>query len=281
MARLTKESYTKIVLIILLGALLIGVAGFGTCSPFHVNFGSSNLSQLGEARIDQNEIQNIDIDWAAGSVDISVYDGKEVLVTESSTGNISKSQQMRWQVSGDTLKIDYGASFSCGFPGTKHLEIKVPKSLAQNMGTLDIDGASGDYHIKSIECESFKMTIASGKVDATDMVIGDLKVDVASGYALIEGEVSGELKTDVASGNINVVCEKIMPSSIDSDMASGTVVVSLPENEGFTAKIGKLSGHFESEFATAQNGESYVYKNGKTSIKADMASGQFILKKTA
>lgn len=285
MARLTASSYVKITLIILLGFLILAIASFGTCSFSPWGFRGSTLSQIGNAEVHASAVKEIEIDWAAGSVDIKTHtDGDNIILTESGTGAIAKAQSMRWQLVGNTLRIDYGTWGwgSCmAYRGTKHLEVSIPRSLAQDLRSLDIDGASGNYSIDGIGCKSLKVSLASGSLNARDMTIGDLRLETASGGASVEGEISDGVKIDTASGNIDVVCRKVCPRSVDADMASGTVTVSIPENKGFTAVIDKVSGSFRSDFPTQQDGNAYVYKNGEAAIKVNIVSGQFILKKTS
>lgn len=280
MARLTTESYVKIALIVALGAVLIGAVTVGGCSGFRFGFGS-NLSQIGDADIEVNNIDSISIDWASGSVDVKVHDGESILIAEYANQGLSRSQQMHWDVKDTTLKIDYGNAVGCSSFGGKRLEIMVPKKLAKEMGSFTINGASGEYGVEGLTCNEFRTDLASGSLQAKGMDISDLRLDLASGNAFVEGRVSNEIKAGVASGNIDIRCLEVCPQEIDADMASGTVVVSIPENEGFTVKVDRISGNFESDFALQQNGDSYTYKDGKAFFKADMASGQFILKKTA
>lgn len=280
MARLTSQSYVKITLIVLLALVIIGLAGLGSFSTMRFTFGSSSLSQIGGAEVSASDVDNIEIDWAAGSVDVAVHDGDGILLTEYATHDLNKVQQMRWGIEGKTLKIDYGAGWACTSITTKRLEILVPKDLAQKLGVLDIDGASGTYTVNDVSCDSFKVFLASGRLEASGIKVGDLRLDAASGATFVEGHVTGDIRIDVASGESTVICKGEAPQSINASMASGTVAVSLPENDGFTAQIDKASGHFESEFEAQQSGDLYTHKDGGISIKADMASGRFILKKT-
>lgn len=281
MARLTTQSYFKISLIILLGLLLVAGAGLGACSIKGFTLGGGSLSQIGSAEVDVSGVESIDLDWAAGSVEIKAYDGDKIVLTESTTGSLAKAQEMRWEVKGSTLEIDYGRNWSCMSFGEKHLEILIPVTMAKDMNILDIDGASGDYVVSDLVCNEVKVGLASGSLNAKDMAVGDLRIDAASGNARFEGEIVGKINIDVASGHVDVVCLETPPSAVDADMASGTVSVSLPENDGFTARIEKLSGNFQCDFDTQQNGDSYLYGNGGIPIRADMASGQFLLRKTA
>lgn len=279
MTRLTTESYVKIALVVALGAVLIGAVTVGGCSGFRFGFGS-NLSQIGNADIEANSIDSISVDWASGSVDVGVHDGENILISEYANQGLSRAQQMHWDIKGDTLKIDYGSAIGCSSFGGKRLEIKIPKKLAKEMGSFTITGASGEYVVEGLSCDEFRTDLASGSLQAKGMNVADLRLDLASGNVFVEGQVSNKIKADVASGNIDIRCLEVCPQEVDADMASGTVVVSIPENEGFTVKVDKLSGNFESDFTLQQNGDNYTYKDGGASFKADMVSGKFILKKT-
>lgn len=282
MARLTTASYVKIGLIILLALTLLGVAGVGGCTSWDFRMGAGK--QMGNARVDAASVKNLSIDWAAGSVKVLVDEGtsSEIEITETSTGGLTKVQQMRWDVSGDTLKIDYGSWFSCFSLARKDLEVRIPQSLAKSMGTLEVDGASGRYEIADLACSSIKFRLASGEAFLRDVSSADLALDVASGQLNAEGTFTDSVDIKLASGHASVVCADVAPKKIDTDVASGDALVSLPKNSGFTARIDKASGTFQSDFATTQQGDGvYVYEDGATDIRVKMASGQFNLRETS
>lgn len=280
MSQLTSQSYVKIVLLILLGVVIVGAAFFSSCSGFRIGFGNSNFTETGNAQIEASGIKDINLDWAAGSVDFTINEGNDIILTESSSGSFSRAQEMRWKVSGSTLSIDYGNGFSCMNFAQKHLEISIPKSLADNLGKIKIEGASGEYFLQGLACEELRLGLASGRINAYDMEVGDLNIDNASGEIIVTGNVSGEIKTDTASGSINIESEKEMPESINSSLASGNISISIPENDGFTVDLDKLSGNFHSDFSTQQNGSRHVYKDGSTDIRIDIVSGNFTLQKS-
>ncbi len=68
--------------------------------------------------------------------------------------------------------------------------------------------------------------------------------------------------------------------SFDGTTEAGNVSLLLPENDGFTARVDKASGSFESTFSMTQNGSLYVYGQGGSSIDVDLASGTFRLEKS-
>ena len=188
---------------------------------------------------------------------------------------MTKAQQMRWSVNGDTLSIDYGTWFSCFALGRKDLQVRIPKSYAQNLGAVEIDGASGDYDVNGLGCETLKLKLASGDVDGQHLQADELRVDVASGQLDVEGRFADRVDVRTASGQTRIVCREACPKAIDADIASGSVSVAVPESSGFTARIEKASGRFSSSFSLSQNGNVYTSGDGSASINARLASGEF------
>lgn len=281
MAKLTKASYTKITLIALVALLLCGFALFGSsCIGWGISLGGE--TSMGSANVPAKDVRSIEIDWAAGSVDVHPYDGEDIELVETADRGLTKGQAMRWSVKNGTLKVDYGGWVSCLSFSSKHLTVSVPRNLAASLENLDIDGASGDYRVADLECGTFDFDLASGKLDAQGLSLGELKVDVASGKAFVDAQVVDKVRLHTASGRADVVLRQEAPHTIDADLASGNITVALPEDSGFTARVEKASGSFSTEFETTMRGDGiYVCKDGGTDIKVGMASGNFALNKSA
>ena len=274
MTKLTTASYVKITLIIALGLLILGSIGFGGCSA--MRFGMRGGAEMGSANVDAASVKNLSVKWASGAVNIDVVDeGDAIELVETAPRGMTKAQQMRWSVNGDTLSIDYGTWFSCFALGRKDLQVRIPKSYAQNLGAVEIDGASGDYDVNGLGCETLKLKLASGDVDGQNLQADELRVDVASGQLDVEGRFADRVDVRTASGQTRIVCREACPKTIDADIASGSVSVAVPESSGFTARIEKASGRFSSSFSLSQNGNVYTSGDGSASINARLASGEF------
>ena len=253
MTKLTTASYVKITLIIALGLLILGSIGFGGCSA--MRFKMMGGTEMGSANVDAASVKNLSVKWASGAVNIDVVDeGDAIELVETAPRGMTKAQQMRWSVNGDTLSIDYGTWFSCFALGRKDLQVRIPKSCAQNLGAVEIDGASGDYDVNGLGCETLKLKLASGDVD---------------------GRFADRVDVRTASGQTRIVCREACPKAIDADIASGSVSVAVPESSGFTARIEKASGRFSSSFSLSQNGNVYTSGDGSASVNARLASGEF------
>lgn len=236
----------------------------------------------GSASVEAADVKNIAIEWAAGTVDISVVEdgGDAVELIESDSNSLTRSQKMRWSVSGGTLKIEYGPGFACSALGQKRLEVRIPQRFADAFGTVSVSGASGHYALAGFGCEELRLDLASGEIQASDVRADALDVDVASGQVRVEGRMANRVDVDVASGQVDVMCLQDAPSSVDAKLASGQVIVALPENDGFTAKVDALSGSFSSAFETTQQDGRYLYGDGGISVDVDMTSGTFRLEKS-
>lgn len=283
MTRLTRSSYAKIALIIVFALLLFAVAGFGSMRGCSQGIYLGGGTEMGNASVDAKSVKNLSISWAAGSVDVSVVDdaaGDTIELVETAPTGLTKAQQMRWSVSGDTLRVDYGSWWSCIMLGQKRLEVRIPERYAKALGSVTVDGASGYYRVADIGCNTLKFKLASGEIDADGLAASSLDVDVASGQVRAEGEFSERVSTKTASGQLDVICQGAAPSQVSADLASGQVSVALPADTGFTAKVDKASGSFSSAFETVLQGNSYVHGDGSTSIKVHLASGDFSVAKS-
>ena len=190
MTRLTRSSYVKIALIVALALLLFAVAGAGAMRGCSQGIYLGGGTEMGNASVDAKSERNLSVSWAAGSVDISVVDdgaGDVIELVETAPTGLTKAQQMRWSVSGGTLKVDYGSWWSCFALGQKRLEVRIPERYAQSLGAVTVDGASGYYRVAGIGCDTLRLKLASGEIDADGLAAAALDVDVASGQVRAEG----------------------------------------------------------------------------------------------
>ena len=276
MAKLTSASYVKIALIIVFGALFLSVIGFGGCSSGHLGSGILGGSEMGSANVDAASVKNLSVKWSAGEVKVNVTDeGDSIELIETAPRGMTKAQQMRWTLNGETLSVDYGSWFSCFALGRKDLEVRIPKSCARQLGAVDIVAASGDYDVSGLSCETLTFQLASGDLEGRDLQANNLRIDVASGQLNVEGCFPDYVNVRTASGETRVVCEEACPASIDADIASGEVSVAVPQGSGFTARIDKASGQFTSAFLLTQNGNVYASGDGSANVNAHLASGEF------
>lgn len=302
MTRLTNASYVKIGLLVLLAIVLCGgiVSCSARCTPsydFDYSYDDVTMRETGAGSVAGANVQNIAIAWAAGSATVTVCDDAEtngeVVFTE--TGSAVRSHPLRWTCENGTLYISYDSLkngiFGCSSFGSKQLEVKIPRSVAQALGRFELDVASGDYTVEGLACQTAKLGIASGTVEVSNVVIQNLKADIASGRVALTGDLADSLDLKMASGDANISTSQC-PKSGKLDIASGSVNVALPSQSVFELSYDALSGRIESDFPV-RTGTPYAgppNSNGTTvygdvnaeftgHFDVDMASGNLAFRK--
>lgn len=268
----------SIVIVLLLGILLTGL-GIGM---FMIDFGSGSNAYAtvedSQVQIEPGDIRNIEIEWAAGNIDIQVADTDHIIVEES--GTFSDSQKMVMNSSGDTLTILYAKpAFQIGFFSytDKDLTVTVPVGWVCDDFSLEV--ASAKMTFENFQANKVDIDTASGACTFLNCNIGALDVDTASGAIRYEGTLNS-LDCDAASGTFEGIFT-VAPQRIDMDSASGDLDITLPEGSGFRVTIDALSGKFQSDFPTNSYNGSYTYGDERCIINFDGASGSVKIHKAA
>lgn len=235
----------SLVVLMLTGILLVGIAANG----FTYEIGSSHGTVTnGEASLDASQIQNIEIDWASGS--ITIRSGDEPQITVSETSEDSK-YQMTYAVRGNTLSLDYSSSTICiGFGNftipAKDLVITVPQDWVCK--DLEIDGASLDITIEDLNLQT-------------------LDLDGASCSLRYSGSVEN-VEIDGASADIDLNCANPV-SDININGASCDLELTLPEGCGFWVQMDGLSCSFRSDLDYSTDNGSYFRGDWHCRISVD------------
>lgn len=221
--------------------------------------------------VPSQRIDELNIDWACGSITIRPGDTQELLLEE--TGS---DYPMVTKVSGNKLTIQFPKnSLSLLNTLRKDLTITVPKNWVCH--ELEIDCASADVDITDISIENLSLDSASGKCTLTNCSVRAMSVETASGDVTFTGTLD-TLNCDSASAKLHLTVDNC-PRSIDVDTASGNLVLTLPEECGFTASLDALSGRFSSEFPTTTDNGHHLYGDGSCKIRMNSMSGDIQIKK--
>lgn len=291
--RLTKSTWVKVALIVLLCLTVMsaltggcvsarhlwgGVGGLGACAR-----GAGGSLAPGGGTFAAADIDSLDVDWAAGSVTIEVVDdGADVTLAETYVGP-GRQPETAAYVDGRTLVVDYGVMggflFGCS-AGYKDLVIQVPASLAERLDLVALSAASGEYALSGIRCDRLLLEQASGRTTAEDVAAREMDVELASGSMDLGVSVSERLGFDIASGNVEARLDGEMPRAVNASLASGDLRLLVPDGTGFTATVDKVSGSFESAFPCSTDGNIYICGDGGSMIvRATMTSGRVVIGK--
>jgi hypothetical protein len=308
-------SKTRLVTIIcwcLTAAILIGLviwflAGpvFGVKNSVRITglFGGVSVRSLtgpyeeaGSYSVKADGIGGLDIDWTAGAVTVTPYDGSDIKFTEYAQRALDDREKLVYKASGGTLAIDYiapGLNFDMI---TKKLEVFVPKALAGKLESLSvtatsadisisgltvtglyIDDTSGGVTLDGIRSDTTEVNSTSGIVNIRDTTAAELRANSVSGDIRLTGVTADKLNTSTTSGAhvLNGTFKDINAGSVSGDIkvtgtadpdritcgtTSGNIVVTIPGNAVLNVDYSTVSGRFSSEIPVKTAGGSASYK---------------------
>ena len=260
---------------ILAGSLLLNT--FLIDTDWSTIFTSENTGTVASVgSVSANEIRDIQIEWAAGTINLQPGDVTEI--TFSETAGLAENDQMVWSQKGDKLVIRFCTTrvfFGISIDTPKDLLITVPRDWICD--ELDIDAASAEVNITGMTINAVDFEGASGVCTFMDCHVKTMDVDTASGDLRYSGTLA-ELDCDAASATCSLRLTNC-PKRIDADMASGDLRLTLPENCGFTVNLDALSGDFTSELPTTTQNGNYICGDGSCIINVSAMSGDIMIYK--
>ena len=209
-----RSAIARIIIYTLLALVLTAILLVGIGIDSFINAPHSGTVVTGEAVIDIGFIDQLDIDWAAGSVTIRTGNTDDIIISES--GQFEEKYAMVYDVKGTTLSIDYASSavITLGSSPSKDLTVTVPSDWFCR--DLDIDGAALDIFIEDLNASS-------------------VNLDGAALELIYRGSFD-TMDCDGASCALDITCES-WPTSLDFDGAGCDVELTLPEGCGFYADM--------------------------------------------
>lgn len=281
---ITRIVLFAVAIVLLLGILIVGICGYAFFrnSNWSFNLGSGGIeggtvASSGSFRAD--EIRNLQIQWADGSVTVQAGDVEEIIISE--TGATSDDTRMVFKRDGDTLKIQYGTQrkflfFSIsGYTAVSNKQLTVTVPIGWSAEEVRFELASADIKCTGISAEEIRLDTVSGDSRLTDCTVKRLTVENVSGNLDYAGSAE-QIDCDMVSGNCTAILTAA-PRSAELDSVSGDLSLTLPKGCGFTVEIDSVSGRFSSALPTISERGRYVYGDGSCKITADTVSGNIIL----
>lgn len=229
-----------------------------------------------KAYFDPQYIQDIEIEWASGSIAIFPADVDQITVSESSVSDSKYAMVLKQ--TGDKVTIQFcAADWERGFRINgidKDLTIMVPHGW--QCRSLEIEAASAAVEVNGLTIQDVEFDGASGKCEFTDCTVGTIDLDTASGDIEFYGSLN-ILECDAASANFTGVLNN-HPTRLDMDTMSGDLDIALPKDCGFTVNLEGLSTNFTSDFSTTAKNGGQVYRDGHCRINISAMSGDVCLR---
>lgn len=267
----------SILAVILVGALISGIALKSYQMPGVVIRKSFEAPLVNEYEFDAREIDRLKIDWAAGKIVIVPVEGKNISVTEELLGT---DKTMVLKKDGSTLYMQYcegaiGLSFGSGSSLKKNLYVCVPQDW--DCKELEIDAASATVQVENLTIEELASSTASGAHTFTNCQVEKLKMETVSGNLDFNGSLD-KLDFNGVSAQANLVLSN-QPKSIQLESVSGDLNLTLPEDCGFTLDKDSLSGRVSSELETTEKDGKIVHGDGSCKIEVEGVSSSVHIRK--
>ena len=133
-----KKVFGLIVVLVLCVALLCGCSATGIMdSKKDYNRGGDTVS---------GEVENLEVNWTAGSVTIAYHAENTVTISESADREIPEDEKLLWKLDGKTLKIEYHKPGLVKFSTlAKNLTVTLPEG--RKLSRADIGATSADITI--------------------------------------------------------------------------------------------------------------------------------------
>lgn len=231
--------------------------------------------------VDRNNVDKLEIEWAAGDIIIQPRDVEEITISESDVND--EAYGLVWHMTDRTLEIafceehlmsKFGISFSADI--SKDLYIDVP--LDWDCRGLEIDAADVTVEIRDMTIGNLDLDAASGTIRVEDCDIRSLDIDTASGDVIFSGTLD-TLDFDAASATFTGEFYNT-PSRIDMDGMSGQLDISLPEDCGYALSVDGMDTTFRSDFQGTENRNGiHTYGDGRCRIKVDGMSCEVTIRK--
>ena len=186
-----------------------------------VQYANAEMYSVGPATL-EDAVENLDIHWIDGSVNIEYHAENTVVLSETSKKDIPEDLKLRWWLDGTTLRIQYGKS---GIWRTKNLQKALTLTLPEgfSLDAAEIHSTSADVIVPSMDANSLLVESTSGDMNVAASAVtisvvstsGDIRVrqsgsadsvalSATSGEIVAELEDVATLTTASNSGNIDL-----------------------------------------------------------------------------
>lgn len=190
-------------------------------------------------------VHSLELEWVGGQVTVEPWEGEEIQIIESAAGDIGERDRMVCRRDGDSLEIRYvrsGIRFGTPFEG-KQLEIRIPRTLAENLPELEIENVSASVVLRDLNIRELDMNTVSGPLTAENLQADDLGFESVSGSLIAAfSEAPREMDLETVSGNAELTLPKEASVRTEFETVSGKLSSQLPTGNGTLIEMESVSG---------------------------------------
>ena len=245
-------------------------------------------SETIETSYSEDSVKDFDIELVSASLKVTVGSGSKVNV--KITTNLPEDRRPVAKLDGSKLVIKTQKNIVNNFNFGQYrtsVEITVPssfnKSSYASSRDIKIDNVSGGVNIENLKAGSFNVEVVSGSIKLIDIDADYVDTESVSGSTTVEGKFR-KFDIDTVSGSVHIKTSDMVDSKSSVNAISGSVEISIPENNGFTLDYSSVSGTTHNEFTGFKSDRKTksgndVYKNGNVKITVGTVSGGINVKK--
>ena len=207
---------------------------------------------VGAATVTQlNGFRSIDIEWISGQVNVELYDGEGIELSETLADGGAVSVPMEWRVDEDDSTLDIlSQPLTVSASEKKHLTVKLPRSMV--LHELDIHTVSADVSVDLTEedtltLQELDVSSVSGNVSVSAANAGEISLSTTSGA--VSGSVrTAKLEADTVSGTVALTLE-VLPTELEVETVSGGITLMLTEKPAVAVDVvfRTVSGQLDSD----------------------------------
>lgn len=243
-------------------------------------------------------VDDIDIDWTAGSVTLKATNRSNIIVKEYANRQLSKDRWASMDVNNDKLIIESDNSVRFNFfiinDTTTSLVVEVPQKQYNHIkGHL----TSGNFTMNDLESSILQVSLTSGNVKLSNSEIDDFSLKMTSGNSTFDQVNATKLSVEMTSGNLRAT--KLQsddvaftmtsgladldllspaPESLQAKINAGNVKLALPTDASFKTNPSITSGNFNKDFNYTQVNNDTIYNQGDHVYNIQLTSGNLTIK---
>lgn len=215
---------------------------------------------MGGATFAASEVDDLSIDWLSDSVTIEVYDGEELVISETSDKTLNDTTTMYHYLNAKgTLNINYGKPGvrmkGEGLP-EKHLLVRVPRTM--RLEDVEVNGLGHNLVMNGVRCESLEVNAVSNQITLNECEVDDIEINSVT-------------------ANMEATFSK-MPEEMELNNVSGETVLWVPEDAGITLEMEGMVSNFRSELPVVKKWNKKVIGNGACKIECNCVNGELDIK---
>ena len=272
----------KSMVFVLAALLLVCVCSLGACTKNNekinvYKYADAEKYTAGEVDL-LDYVSALDINWVAGSVTVTTGNVAGVTVRETySKEKVSDDYKVHTYLEDNKLHIAYARSGKVlGLVNLKK-DLTVTLPQAMELKTVTVRSVSAPIKLdNSLTVTDFRAETVSGEVDATFSAVKpvNFKVETVSGKVKANFVKTAAPFVDIEtlSGDAHLVAMDL--SDVDFSSVSGSLLLNVPGDMGYTAELRSVSGKFSSEYE-----EKTTYGDGRVKIDAETTTGNLTIKK--